>query len=118
MLIAGKESVHSIDEVLPTPVSPVGKFWILTGVPKLSIRIKDAFILRWMENDYIEADDLDQNCHNVDQLESDENQEDSMVTRTDASIDPRAVVVVAFNTSLTHVAVITARQGDNFALKA
>ena len=71
-----------------------------------------------MENDDIEADDLDQNCHDVDQLEGNENQEDSMVTRTDASIDPRAVVVVAFNTSLTHVAVIAARQGDNFALKA
>ena len=41
-----------------------------------------------------------------------------MVACANARVDPRAMMIITLNTSLTDVAVIAPRYGNNFALEA
>ena len=54
----------------------------------------------------------------VDRLEEDEYEEDSMVASANTHVEPRAVMVVSLDTHLTQIAMVTPWKRDDLALEA
>ena len=61
---------------------------------------------------------MGENGYDIDGLERDEDKEEAVVFSAYATVHPRAMVIKSLNALLTHVTVVTARQGDDSALEA
>ncbi len=70
-----------------------------------------------LRGDHKESDDLSQNYDDINHLGSDKNHKRPMITCSDARIEPRAMVIVSFDASVTSITVVAARDSDDLAVK-
>ena len=66
----------------------------------------------------VKSDNLEEDCNYIDRLTCHKSEEYVVIAHTHTTIDPGAMVIIAFDAPTTHIAVIAPRQHDYLALKA
>ena len=78
----------------------------------------NAQVICWLRECYEKSDYLNSNRDDVNQLKKDEDEEGYVVARANARVNPRTVMIVPLNASLTDVAVVAPWDGNDLALEA